>query len=582
MKTLLHLLSFLRPSLGWVALSVLLAAATVFSGIGLLGTSAYLIASAALHPSVAVLQVAIVGVRFFGISRGLLRYLERLVSHSVNFRVLGELRSWFYRTVEPLAPAGLESRQSGDLTARAVGDIETLEDFYVRAVAPPVTAVLVTLGVSAFVGGYSLRLGLLLAAGLLAAGGLVPLLTYILARQAGRQAVAARAALSQGVLDGVQGLADLLVYGRAQEKASEVARLSREFSLAQQRQAAAGALGDALGLALTNLTLWGLLTAAVPLVSAGRLEGVSLAVLSLVVLASFEAVTPLSQAAGRLEASLQAGRRLFELAEAAPAVVDFANALPAPRTPDLRVRGLTFRYAPHLPPALEDVSFDLPVGRKIALVGPSGAGKSSLAALLLRFWDCPPSSIQLDGADIRAYRQEDVRGMIGLVTQQSSLFSGTLRQNLLLAAPQASNKQLEDALDQAQLEKLPSHLPLGWDTWLGAQGAALSGGERQRLSLARVFLQGCGLLVLDEPFASLDALSARRFMQTVTQAAAGRSLLLITHLLVGLEEMDDIVVLENGRVTERGSQAELLARGGWYARAWAVQRQVLVETEPGE
>ena len=251
------MLGFLRPFAGWTALSVLLGAATIASGIGLLGTSAFVISAAALHPSIAVLEVAIVSLRFFGISRGFFRYLERLVSHGVNFRLLAGLRVWFYQALEPLAPARLQAYRSGDLFGRAVGDIETLENFYVRAVAPSIVAAVITIGMGLFVGRYDVRLGLTLAGGLLVSGIGTPLLGHLAGRGPGQAMVSARNELSAALVDGVQGMSDLLSYGQGAARLDEVRQLSAAAGQAQVRSAWAGGLANSFSLLITNLTLLG-------------------------------------------------------------------------------------------------------------------------------------------------------------------------------------------------------------------------------------------------------------------------------------------------------------------------------------
>ncbi len=577
MKTLARLVVFLQPFAGLTALSVLLGAGTVAAGVGLLGTSAHLIASAALHPSVATLQVAIVGVRFFGIARAVLRYLERLVSHSVNFKLLAGLRLWFYNALEPLAPARLVNYRSGDLLARSVADIETLENFYVRAVAPPLSALVVTGGVSLFTGRYDLRLGLLLAAALVAAGGGLPLLAHALSREPGKELVARRAALQAGVVDVLQGMPDLLAFGQEQVYLERVIRAGRALEVTQFRRVRAGAVINALSLLISGLALAGVLLIGIPLVGT-RLDGVALAVLSLVTLASFEAVTPLSQAAQHLQSSLSAAGRLFDLVDAPPEVVPAAQPIPAPSGAALSIRGLTFRYAPDLPPALDHFSLDLPPGRHVALVGPSGAGKSTLFSLLLRFWDYSQGEILLDGCDLKSYDPDDVRRAMGTAPQSTYLFAGTLCQNLLMSAPEAGETELQSAVAQAGLAEWAAQLPQGLDTWVGERGVQISGGERRRVVLARALLCAAGrarLLLLDEPTAHLDAVTEQHFLRDLQQAAKGRSLLLITHRLVGLESMDEIIVLENGRAVERGTHAELLAAGGVYAHMWKIQRNVV-------
>lgn len=569
------LLSFLRPFAGEVALSVLLGVATIAASIGLLGTSAYLIASAALHPSIAALQVAIVGVRFFGISRAMFRYLERLVSHSVNFRLLADLRIWFYQKVEPLAPARTIQYRSADLLSRAIADIETLENFYVRAVAPPFVALITTGGVSWFAGRYDLRLGLFLAAVLILAGVGLPVFAHFLSRAPGRDLVERRAELNAAVLDMVQGLPDLLAFGQSQAQVSKIQAAGGRFGEARQRIVRAGALGNALGVLLAGVALWGVLVLAIPLV--GRsIDGITLAVLTLVALASFEAVTPLTAAAQHLESSLQAARRLLDLVEGTLEVVDTPQAetlVPGPM--NLSIKGLAFKYGQDELPALSGIDLDLPAGKHVALVGASGAGKTTLLNLLLRFWEYHQGRIEINGQDIRCYAAEAVREQMALVSQNTYLFSGTIRQNLLLANPNASPEAMEQAVRQSQLGALVTQLPQGMDTWVGERGLHFSAGERQRLAIARALLRDAPILLLDEPTASLDAFTERSVLAALGEASRGRSLLAITHRLVGLEEMDEILVLQEGRVVERGTHASLLAARGVYAQMWQIQSERL-------
>jgi len=573
LHTLRRLVAFLRPFAAQVALSILLGVGTVASGISLLGTSAYLIAYAALHPSVAVLQVAIVGVRFFGISRAVFRYLERLVSHSVNFRLLAGLRVWFYAHLEPLAPARLQEVRSADLLNRAVADIEMLENFYVRAAAPPLVALLVTFGVGVFVARYDARLGWFLSGALLVTGVFVPLLVRVLARAPGKEVIERRSLLSGSLLDAVQGMPDLLAYGQAETQLARVAEASRYLSRAQDRQARAGALGNALLQELTGLALWGMLLLAIPLVNQ-QIDGISLALLALITLASFEAVSPLIPAAQHFESCLQAARRLFGLVETAPDVTVPPNPLSLPtESPHFRVHGLSFQYSGDRQPALGGLDLDLPPGKRVALVGPSGAGKSTLINLLLRFWEFDSGSMEWNGIDVRRFDPARVRQQMAVIGQTTYLFAGTLRQNLLLARPDAAEADLKRVLDQAQLSELVAQIPAGLDTWIGERGLQLSGGERQRVAVARALLRDAPLLLLDEPTANLDAAAELRLVETLHQVFAGRSVIYITHRLLGLDDMDEILVMQEGRVMERGSHADLLASGGSYAKMWSIHRQ---------
>ncbi len=566
MSTFLRLVRFLRPFTGWVILAVVLGVATIASNVGLLGASAYLIASAALHPSIAVLQVAIVGVRFFGISRGVFRYLERLSSHAVNFRLLGNIRLWFYRQLEPLAPAGLQEAHSADLLSRSVADIETLQDFFSRVVAPPAVALLVVAGVCLFMSGYHPTLAVILLAGLLAAGVGLPFLSSWISRSPAHRLLDRRADLTRAVVDGLQGLPDLEACDQSGRHLAHFRAINDEVAGSQQRLAWAGGLVYGLNVLIVNLTMLGILMLAITLTSTGVITGVDLAVLVLVALASFEAATPLGLAAQHLVASLRAARRLFEVADRPPLVHEPAQPAQPPRLAALSIRDLSFQYPGEKSFELNNIDFDLPPGKRIGILGPTGSGKSTLLNLILRFWEYDRGHILLDGKDLKNYASADVRALVAVISQSTYIFTATLRENLSLACPSAGEASLLKAIDQAQLAGWLHTLPRGLDTWLGEHGVLMSGGERQRLALARALLRDAALYLLDEPASQLDAETENRLVDCLLQATRGKSLLWASHSLVGMQAMDEILVFQNGHIVERGSPAELIARRGIYAR----------------
>ncbi len=577
-RILPRLLSFLDGNWHLVALSVLLGALTIGANVSLMGTSAWLISTAALHPSIAELQVAIVGVRFFGISRAALRYAERLISHNVTFRLLSRLRTWFYERLEPLAPARLMDYRAGDLLARIVGDVETLENFYVRIVAPPLMALLTGIGVSLFLASFYPPLAAVSIGCFLVLGLLLPLSALRLGSKPGRALVTLRAQLNARLLDGIQGLADLLAYGRADDQATQINALGREYGQAQKRMALLSGFHSGLAALLTHLGLWLVVYLAIPQVNNGHIPGPMLAALALLTLASFEAVTPLPLAAQMWRSVQTAAARLFEIVDAEPEINEQSSVSSeqAPMTNDaLRLTDLSFTYPNTASPALDHVTFDLRPGTATAVVGPSGAGKSTLVHLLMRFWDYRSGDILLGGRSLHGLKQDEVRARCAVVSQTAHLFNASIRDNLRLARPSASQEEIEQAAQQAHIHDFIQRLPQGYDTFIGEQGLRLSGGERQRLAIARALLKDAPIFILDEPTANLDPLTEKQVLETLFQVMRGRTTLLITHRLVGLENMDEILVLQGGRIVERGTQADLLARRGMFYRLWELQNRIL-------
>lgn len=574
--TFLRVVKLALPQLPWIGLAACLGFATIASSVGLMSASAYIISAAALRPSIAELQVAIVGVRFFGIARGVFRYLERLVSHQTTFRLLAELRVWFYQAVEPLAPGGLLAARRGDLLQRILADISALESFYVRALAPPVVAFLTALALGGGLAGVGLRLaGAALLAWLLAGVG-VPWMAAWRARRAGARSVRAAAALSAGFIEGIQASVELAVYRQVESHVRRLAGLSQAYAGEQRRLSRVNATQSALTNLIAHLGMLAVLAVGISLVERGALPGVYLAVVVLATLTSFEAATPLPQATQQLGSHLAAARRLFEVADQPLVVSEPVAPLPLPERFDFQVRDLTFRYPAAgderaEAPILENISFDLPAGKKLALVGASGSGKSTLLNLFLRFCEAGSGAILLDGAHLAAYSGDALRRAIAVAPQHAYIFNATLRDNLMLGESAASQEALERATQRAGLTDFVASLPHVLDTWAGEGGTHLSAGERQRLSLARALLRPSPVLILDEPTAHLDALTEQAVMRAILDGLEGASLLLVTHRLVGMPAMDEILVLEAGRVVERGLHRELVSLGGRYQRMWEKQ-----------
>ncbi len=551
MSTFLRLLRLMQPFRWWVALGVLLAFGTLGSSVALMAFSAYLISKAALVTGFADVALAVTAVRGFAIARAALRYAERYVTHLMTFRILTRLRVWFYSAVEPLAPANLQRIHSGDLLTRIVADIETLDQFYVRAVIPPIAAVLTTALSFLILGAFDWMLGLVLVGFLLATGVLLPLLTRALSKPAAMRMVASRSALNVALTDEVLGLADLLAFDQTDPFRRHSAELSQQLANTQMHLAVWRGLSNALGALLAAMAGLTVLILAIPLVSGGQIDGLFLALLPLTAIVSFEAVQPLSTAFQQVETSQSAARRLFALIDTPPAVVDSAEGHPLPSDTSIDFRHVTFRYDTNEPVVLHDISFHLPAGQTLFIAGPSGAGKSTLVNLLLRFWAPTHGQILLGGQDATLFNGDDWRAQIGVASQQIHLFNGTIRDNLLLAKGDATDEELTRACEMAQLHTFIDGLTLGYDTPVGENGLKLSGGERQRLSIARVILKDAPILVLDEVTANLDAVTEQQVMAALQPFMQHRTTIIISHRPLGDVEADQVMVMKNGTLTSR-------------------------------
>ena len=550
MRDFFRLLLFCRPYARWVAAGVALNVVVILANVGLLALSGWFIASMALAGigSIPIEYFApAAAIRGLAVLRTVGRYLERLITHEATLRLLAELRAWFYGRLEPLAPARLQLYRGGDLLSRLRSDIDSLDTLYLRVLAPTAAAIISVTVLVGFLALYSVPAARIEAAGLLASGIALPLLAQRLGRDPGRRAVGVRAELRVVVSETVQGLGELLVAQAARRQTEAISQLGASLIRQHRRQAWIGSTTSALSGLAAQLTLWGALVVVIPLVQAGGLTGPDLALVALYVLASFEAVATLPAAFLALGETLAAARRVFKLVDAAPAVIEPSREAPSPQRFDLQIRGLRMRYADDALWALDGLDLEIAQGEALGIVGASGSGKTSILNVLMRFWEYE-GHVAIGGVSLRELNGETARGLFGVVSQQTHLFNMSVRDNLKLARPDATDAELMDVLRAAHLEDDMAGLPDGLDTLAGENGARFSGGQARRLSIARALLKDAPVLLLDEPTEGLDAASESAVLDALAKLMQGRTTLLITHRLSALRIVRRVTSLQHGRV----------------------------------
>ncbi|GHB13241.1 thiol reductant ABC exporter subunit CydC [Salinicola rhizosphaerae] len=533
MNDMRRLMRLFRPYRIWVVGGIALGCVVILANVALLALSGWFIAGMALAglgpQSISYFAPAAL-IRGLAILRTGARYGERLVTHEATLRFLAELRVWFYERLEPLGPAAMDSWRGGDLLARIRSDIDSLDNFYLRILAPVINALICSIVIVAGLALYDGRVAALDLVALLLAVLVIPLMVQKFAASAGRGLTEIRSALDSAATDTTRGLGELFVLGAFERQRARVLELGERLIAAQRRQMWVGAIGRALSGLVGNLAMWGALVLVIPLVAAGDMPGPQLAMLALWVLASFEAVAPLPMAFAAFGETAAAARRIFEIADATPAVrAPDAAIAKVPACFDLTLTDVSMRYRPESDWALQDFSLSLAEGESVGLVGESGAGKSTLLALVQRFREFQSGEITIGGVDLREISEATLRQTISVVAQRTHLFNASIRDNLLLAKPDASDDELHHALKLAGLEDEISNFPDGLDTLVGEVGTRLSGGQARRVAIARAFLRDARILLLDEPTEGLDADSEARVLEALGKLMQGKTTLLVSH-----------------------------------------------------
>jgi len=534
-----------------LALATVLGSGTVLAAVGLLTVSGYLISRAAQRPEILSLSMAIVGVRFFGISRALLRYGERLTSHDLAFRTLTDLRGRFFKRLIPLVPAGIEGEDRADLMSRFVGDVDQLQDLYLRALSPPLTAAVCSVFCVALASVILPQAGLVLAVLLLLGGLAAPALTRWAARSAGRRQAKTRSALTSDLHEIAVGGAEIAVAGREEDWLGIAMRDDYELVRLQRRDAVSGGMAEGFGTMLAAGAALAVTCVAIPAVNSGQLNGVMLAALALLAMASFEAVNPLSQAAAVIDATDEAARRIEEVTGRPVPVSDRPDPRPVPESGTLRAEQVSFTYPDGDMLLLDGIDFELGSGEAVAMTGISGIGKSTLAELLVRFRDPDSGRIALGGTDLRDLDQDRLRAVVRFAPQDAYLFNTTIGENVKLGRPLADHDSITGALVEAGLGGWIDSMPEGVDALVGEDGSRVSGGQRRRIAAARVFLSSARFLVFDEPTAHLDPISAAALEnRLISQRETGCGVLIITHTLHNPAAFDRVLELRQAQLHE--------------------------------
>lgn len=554
MTDLLRLLALYRPWLGWIFVSILVSLVATLANVGLMAVSGWFVTAMAVaglgSGSMNYFTPAAI-IRALAIARTGGRWLDRVIGHEATFRLIAATRVWLFARLERIAPAGLGALRSGDVAARLKGDTDRLELVFLRLIAPLAVAVASGLVATLVLAAYDGALAMALATTLVFGGLLAPGLVAVAARGSGRRVTAISAEIRAALVDVLDGLSPLLLTGDAQRRIAALDRRHGDLVAEEARLArwsGAGQVG--VGLA-ADFAVVAILAIGIPLVGTGRLAGPDLTLAALLALSVVEAFVGVPTAFAGLAATLASARRIFALADRDPRVVDAEHPRDAPIAFDLIFDNVGLAHPGARRPALADFDLAIAEGEHVAIVGASGAGKSSLVDLIVRFRDPTAGEIRLGGVPLGEIGLDALRRRFAVVAQDPHLFSTTIAENLRLARPDASDDDLADALEAAQLAATVATMPQGAATPIGQAGSRLSGGEVRRLAVARALLAEAPILILDEPTEGLDPGNARRLLDTVLDRAQGRTVILFTHHRIALERMDVIVTLDAGRIVRR-------------------------------
>ena len=566
MRALLPYLALYKRHIWLLTLGVVLAIVTLLASIGLLTLSGWFLSASAVVGVAGIYSfnymLPAAGVRGAAIIRTAGRYFERLVSHDATFRVLQHLRVFTFSKLLPLSPAGLARFRQGELLNRVVADVDTLDHLYLRVISPLIGALVVIVVVTAGLSILDVTLALTLGGIMLVTLLVLPPLFYRAGKPAGESITQMRGQYRQQLTAWLQGQAELMLFSASDRYRKQLEKTEQRWQDAQRRQAELTALSQALMLLIGGVAVVAMLWLTSAGVGGNSQPGALIALFVFCALAAFEALAPVTGAFQHLGQVIASARRITQITGQQPEVTFAAGEGQAFGQVSLTLNQVTFSYPQQPSPALENISLQVGAGEHIAILGRTGCGKSTLLQLLTRAWDPANGEILLNDQPLTHLNEATLRQAMSVVPQRVHLFSATLRDNLSLAAPGASDIQLMKALERVGLEKLLEDS--GLNAWLGEGGRQLSGGELRRLAIARALLHDAPLMLLDEPTEGLDATTESQILDLLAEVMREKTVLMVTHRLRGLARFNWIIVMDNGKIIEQGSHAELLAEQGRY------------------
>lgn len=564
--------SLMKKQFFFVLLSIFMGVFTILANMGLISTSAVLLSKAALHPDVLDLMVLIVVVRFFGISRGVFRYLERILSHNTTLKMLSNMRRWFYKNFNENYTENSIKFKTGDIYSKIVNDIDILKDFYLRGFFPLIIAVLTGIITTIFISYFSIGLCIIYVAFYVFTGFISPVILFKLNNRFSEGIIKLKNDINLILLDALKGITEIQIYDLKNEFIEKFSKPNEELLKIQKKQNVVSTIAESINALTLSILVVITLVYTANMVESNELQGIYYSMLPLTIMTSFEALLPMNLVIYKFYDTYSSGENIFSIIDNNK---DETKPLKKKTVENFNISVKNLKVHDGENYIINDLSLELPYGKKLAIVGASGSGKSTLLKALLGFIKFDSGSIQFGNEDYSNFSNEDIIKAFSYVEQNPYTFNTTILENLLIANTDAENKEIQIALEKMQIMNLVQVLPDGINTLMGQYGYNLSGGEIKRLVIARALLKQSKIILLDEPTASLDIKIEKKVIEELHELIKEKSCVWVTHRLVSMDMMDEILVMDKGRVVERGKHKELISQKGLYYDLWILQKQYL-------